>query len=209
MPTDYLTDLFKQLSIDTVSDNNTKFISYHKETGRIDKISNIAILKEDYGCLEVSLDKVIDILRGKKDLSNYKIIFNIATRELELQENSPLKIVDVTDKLYNVPRNLRDPDLIIKCGTEKWTCCLSPQHQDYFRSMTSVVDNLRFSFSITKKNDPNILIDMFKIELYDLLHNPEVDISEQISTPKDLDNFSIYTFKYFNTYSYEIINESI
>ena len=134
-------------------------------------------------------------------------MFNLKTRELELQENSPLKIVNITDKLHNVPKNSRDPDLIIKCGTEKWTVCLSPQHQDYFRSMTSVVDNLRFSCSITKKNDPNILIDIFKIELYDLLSNPEVDISEQINIPKNMDNVSIYTFKYFDTYSYEIINE--
>ena len=48
---------------------------------------------------------------------------------------------------------------------------------------------------------------MFKIELYDLLSNPEVDISEQINIPKNMDNVSIYTFKYFNNYSYEIINE--
>ena len=206
MTTDTLPAFFKTLSIDSNSDN-AKFVYYHKATGEIQKISNISFLEEGCECLEVTSDEVVDILLGKKDLSNYKIMFNLKTRALELQENSPLKIVNITDKLHNVPMNSRDPDLIIKCGTEKWTVCLSPQHQDYFRSMTSVVDNLRFSFSITKKNDPNILIDTFKIELYDLLSNPEVDISEQINIPKNMDNISIYTFKYFDTYSYEIINE--
>jgi hypothetical protein len=206
MTTDTLPAFFKTLSIDSNSDN-AKFVYYHKATGEIQKISNISFLEEGCECLEVTSDKVVDILLGKKDLSNYKIMFNLKTRALELQENSPLKIVNITDKLHNVPMNSRDPDLIIKCGTEKWTVCLSPQHQDYFRSMTSVVDNLRFSFSITKKNDPNILIDMFNIELYNLLSNPEVDISEQINIPKNMDNISIYTFKYFNNYSYEIINE--
>ena len=206
MTTDTLSALFKTLSIDSAS-NDTKFVYYHKATGEIQRISNINFLEEGCECLEVSSDKVVDILLGKKDLSNYKIMFNFKTRELELQENSPIKIVNITDKLHNIPLNSREPDLIIKCGTEKWTVCLSPRHQDYFRSMTSVVDNLRFSCSITKKNDPNILIDIFKIELYDLLSNPEVDISEQINIPKNMDNVSIDTFKYFDTYSYEIINE--
>jgi hypothetical protein len=206
MTTDTLSALFKTLSIDSAS-NDTKFVYYHKATGEIQRISNISFLEEGYECLEVSSDKVTDILLGKKDLSSYRIMFNIKTRELELQENSPHKIVNITDKLHNVPKYSRDADLIIKCGTKNWTVCLSPRHQDYFRSMKSVVDNIRFSFSITKKNDPNILIDMFKIELYDLLSNPEVDISEQINIPKNMDNVSIYTFKYFDTYSYEIINE--
>ena len=206
MTTDTLSALFKTLSIDSAS-NDTKFVYYHKATGEIQRISNISFLEEGYECLEVLSDKVADILLGKKDLSNYRIMFNFKTRELELQENSPIKIVNITDKLHNVPLNSREPDLIIKCGTEKWTVCLSPRHQDYFRSMTSVVDNLRFSFSITKKNDPNILIDMFKIELYELLSIPEVDISGQINIPKNIDNVSIYTFKYFNNYGYEIINE--
>ena len=206
MTTDTLPAFFKTLSIDSTSDS-AKFVYYHKATGEIQKISNTSFIEEGCECLEVTSDEVVDILLGKKDLSNYKIMFNLKTRALELQENSPLKIVNITDKLHNVPMNSRDPDLIIKCGTEKWTVCLSPQHQDYFRSMTSVVDNLRFSFSITKKNDPNILIDMFNIELYNLLSNPEVDISEQINIPKNMDNISIYTFKYFNNYSYEIINE--
>ena len=206
MTTDTLPAFFKTLSIDSTSDS-AKFVYYHKATGEIQKISNTSFIEEGCECLEVTSDEVVDILLGKKDLSNYKIMFNLKTRGLELQENSPLRIVRITDKLHNVPRKSRDPDLIIKCGTKNWTVCLSPQHQDYFRSMTSVVDNLRFSFSITKKNDPNILIDTFKIELYDLLSNPEVDISEQINIPKNMDNISIYTFKYFNNYSYEIINE--
>ena len=206
MTTDTLATFFKTLSMDVISDD-TKCVYYHTATGEIHKISNHYFPIKGCECLKVSSDKVTDILLGKKDLSSYRIMFNIKTRELELQENSPHKIVNITDKLHNVPKNSRDADLIIKCGTENWTVCLSPQHQDYFRSMTSVVDNLRFSFSITKKNDPNILIDMFKIELYDLLSNPEVDISEQINIPKNMDNVSIYTFKYFNNYSYEIINE--
>ena len=206
MTTDTLSTFFKTLSIDSTSDS-VKCVYYYTATGEIHKISNHYFPINGCECLEVSSDKVTDILLGKKDLSSYKIMFNLKTRELELQETSPLKIVNITDKLHNVPMNSRDPDLIIKCGTEKWTVCLSPQHQDYFRSMTSVVDNLRFSCSITKKNDPNILIDMFKIELYDLLSNPGVNISEQINVPKNMDNVSIYTFKYFNTYSYEIINE--
>jgi hypothetical protein len=206
MTTDTLSALFKTLSIDSAS-NDTKFVYYHKATGEIQRISNISFLEEGYECLEVLSDKVADILLGKKDLSNYKIMFNFKTRELELQENSPIKIVNITDKLHNIPLNSREPDLIIKCGTEKWTVCLSPRHQDYFRSMTSVVDDIKFNFSITKKNDPNILIDMFKIELYELLSIPEVDISGQINIPKNIDNVSIYTFKYFNNYGYEIINE--
>jgi hypothetical protein len=206
MTTDTLPAFFKTLSIDSAS-NDTKFVYYHKATGEIQRISNISFLEEGYECLEVLSDKVADILLGKKDLSNYKIMFNFKTRELELQENSPIKIVNITDKLHNIPLNSREPDLIIKCGTEKWTVCLSPRHQDYFRSMTSVVDDIKFNFSITKKNDPNILIDMFKIELYELLSIPEVDISGQINIPKNIDNVSIYTFKYFNNYGYEIINE--
>jgi len=206
MTTDTLSALFKTLSIDSAS-NDTKFVYYHKATGEIQRISNISFLEEGYECLEVLSDKVADILLGKKDLSNYKIMFNFKTRELELQENSPIKIANITDKLHNIPLNSREPDLIIKCGTEKWTVCLSPRHQDYFRSMTSVVDDIKFNFSITKKNDPNILIDMFKIELYELLSIPEVDISGQINIPKNIDNVSIYTFKYFNNYGYEIINE--
>ena len=120
MTTDTLATFFKTLSIDSTSDS-AKFVYYHTATGEIQKISNHYFPIKGCECLEVLSDKVVDILLGRKDLSSYRIMFNIKTRELELQENSPHKIVNITDKLHNVPKNSRDADLIIKCGTENWT----------------------------------------------------------------------------------------
>ena len=203
---DNLHDFFKSVSTDTHSNShNTKFVYYDNKTGKIEKISNHG--SDQHDCLEVLLEEVKDILIGKKDLTNYKVIFDFEKRQLQLRENSLFKTPTVTEKLYNIPQNEQDPDIIISCGTNKWTVRLAPKHQDYFRSMKSVIDNLKFNFSITNKNDPNILIGMFNISLDDLLSNPEVDVSEQIDIPKNMKNCSIYTFKYFNAYSYEIINE--
>ena len=78
--------------------------------------------------------------------------------------------------------------------------------KDEQKRLLHILDNLRFSFSITSKNDPNILYGHFNVKYHDLILEDHLDISDQLPryVPNDV---SIYTSRYFEKYSFETHNE--
>jgi hypothetical protein len=185
----------------------TKYVYFTPGTGIIEKITNRPISTPGYECLAVDAEQVDDILSGKKRIIDFTVNFNLKTKQLELREYALPSVISVTDKLYKIPKSIPNPDLYVNCYNNKWILGLNSKFRNHSKSMLNVIGNLTFNFSITDKNDPNVLHSSFVVQLYDLIESVEFDVTEQISIPKDIENISIYTFKYFDTYSYEIINE--
>lgn len=206
MAIDNLQQFFEKLKVE-IGVETSKYVYFSPSSGTIEKITNKQIELPGYEHLLVDSERVSDILSGKKRIIDFVVDFNLNTKQLELKEIGKLKPVSIIDKLYKIPKGIADPDLYITCYNDKWTIALNPKFREQYKTMVNVINNLTFNFSITDNNDPNVLHSSFVVQLYDLIHAIEIDITDQIKIPAQLENVSIYTFKYFDTYSCEIINE--
>jgi len=185
----------------------SKFVFYIPETGHITKITNTPEDLPGHQTLRVNIDDVEDILTGKKRQEDFSVTYNSREKKLGLKEFSlENNFISISDKLYKIPTNLPEPDICIFRWLGRWTIHMGKNTKDEQKRLLHILDNLRFSFSITSKNDPNILYGHFSIKYHDLILEDHLDISNQLPQyiPNDV---SIYTSRYFEKYSFETHNE--
>lgn len=186
--------------------NNQKYVHYIQDTGEIIKISNVSsCTDDDHDVISATYEEVEPILLGIRRLEDFEVVINFKTKQRELIEKTIKDaIVSIDNVFHKIPNDQPNPDVFIKCYSNRWTIGLSklvkPLYDNHYKDSS-------FMFSITDKNDPNILHDVFNVSLKDLIKNYEIDVTSQLTLPVDISNVSIYTFKYFNTYNQEIINE--
>jgi hypothetical protein len=60
------------------------------------------------------------------------------------------------------------------------------------------------NFSITDKNDPNVLHNTIKIGYQSLLYEERVNVTDQVDGNINPTDVSIYTAKYFDKYNFEV-----
>ena len=132
------------------------------------------------------------------DTQNYSIVENT---EVEILSQTSLKTGDkvlIGKKLYQVELD-KEYDIIVKQDKQQkhWSFEVNPTIRDFLvRNNNDVM-----YVSVTRKHDPNILHRSLRIPISDL------GIVEIIPFDHDseMDNVSLYTAKYFDSYAHEVI----
>lgn len=193
------------LQVSAAADNQ-KYVHYIQDTGEIIKVSNVSSSTVDgQDVISATYEEVEPILLGIRRLEDFEVDINFKTKQRELiGKTIKDAIVSIDNVFYKIPNDQPNPDVFIKCYSDRWTIGLSklvkPLYDNYHK-------DLSFMFSITDKNDPNILHDVFNVSLKDLIKHYEIDVTSQLTLPVNISDVSIYTFRYFNTYNQEIIDE--
>lgn len=200
-----LQSLLQKIKIDAVNASVTYFY-YHKDTGKIQKISP---KKEEtkYAILEVSTSEAKYFLSGEKKTSDYRIVFDVTSKKSILKNILDFKKDRYySDTLYKIPCNeIVDADLVIEQNTKtkKWLCSISTEISQHVTSGQLNL-NEKILLSVTKKDDPNILYRSLYFDLSALLKN-SVEIPFKYHFESANLDVSIYTYKYFETYSHKVI----
>ena len=137
-------------------------------------------------------------------VDNTKKDYYVFDKEFELIPQNILKNgekVLLGTKLYQVQRDKEYDIIVTQDRADKlWYINLNPSTLTYF-SMTNFDHDDELYFSITSKNDPNILYRSLKL--------PISILAEQLVMPFESDSenkdVSIYTAKYFDSYAHEVI----
>jgi len=197
-----LQELFKKISNTSINVNQNTYV-YYDSLGIINKISNRKLNDTEFNILEIPIDDTNDILSGKKRTSDYIVINHPETKTPILTLVSNVLITpDATNNCYNIPKNISNANVtIIKNLKAKcWELKLDAASKLFIESLKDSKNV--FYFSVTKKNDPNILYR--SIEFKNVSPVP-------FEYPFEFNNedVSIYTSKYFNIYSMEIKDDTI
>lgn len=200
-----LLDLINSITIQA-SEEIRSYVFHNKE-GKIHKVSSKNTLDDDYEVLEVSYNEVKDIMSGKKRLDDFKVEYDIALKCLALKEITyENKIASIDSRLYKLPetQELSDIRIVNDRKNNYWKILLDPElrKNKHFLERPGLVN---LHFSITAKNDPNILYSTFIVNLKDLVERDFVEIDDQIKFDNSIKDLSIYTAKYLDTYAYELI----
>ena len=201
-----LQSLFKKIQLES-KDAGIFYVYYTADTGKIHKVSP-RLQNSEYEILEVTEDDAKPILNGDKKSSDFRVVYDFAAKKIKLIEIKEKNILgNYENILYKIPEISVDSDFtIIKSSqSASWIISISEETRSFINQKSlTILDTVLLH--ITKKDDPNILYRNIYVKLAKLV---EQDIyipfeSEYGSTCKDL---SIYTNKYFNTYSYWSNNE--
>lgn len=170
----------------------TFYVCYRKD-GTISAIANTKPVVEDY--LEVSENRVLDFLKGKRDYSRYRI-------EHFKQDKLPEKTDDLSVKnnlLYRVPTvdKTSDVSVVVEHDVKNscWNVYITKEGSSQLNSMN--LESI-FDFYITKYNDPHFLISSLKVSGHDLESGVSLPFSEDLE--KDLNQVSVFVPKNFKSY---------
>jgi len=148
--------------------------------------------------IAVPIKAIEDVVLGKENVSKYKIEYNTLEKKYELVDNENFEILThrIKDTIYKInPKDVEDYDFKIIQDTKNktWTFKL-------IQNLNAVLDKDLW-FACTKKDNPNVLIRSFFVNLKKLSENEVVFdfINDEAESSKDV---SIFTARAFSRYSY-------
>lgn len=185
----------------------TNFVHYTRDTGELFKVSRRSTPVDGYDNIEVMYSTVKEILSGKKRMSEFKVEYDTASKQLSLTEQTyETALADVTNKLHIIDSALVDADVsIIKNIADNTLLITVSDEVRADRQLSSIADKINLHFSVTAINDPNVLYESFTCVLSELLKDDPVDMVCHFLYNSDISSISIYTTKYFNSYSIETV----
>ena len=206
-----LQDLIKKIKVEKT--NNSSYVYYTRETGKIHKISSFNLPDENFEIIEVSRDSVTPILSGERRTDEFKVKFNLKTKKTELDEVSFSELYKLSDiVIYQLPKKTshKNIDVFVRQNIDGkiWEILLGSSLKKYLRSTKYKFED-KLYFSVTSKNDPNIFYRSLEVSIGTLLSNDFTSIPFRYEAEHIKDNVSIYTVRHFESYLHEVINEKI
>lgn len=175
--------------------NLKRYVCFNTK-GEIEKISITP--DEVLENLEVNFDEIKDLMSGKESLLNYKVEYDFIDKKYLLKNILQLQIDNTVNSfLYELPFDETDPEITI-CQNMKENCWQIEIDKDFFSKLGNSLNLENMFFSVTKKNDPNIL--------YRMLRFNEDKIPFTYKFEFDKTPVSIYTVKKYSKYKFEVID---
>lgn len=179
-----------------------KLVSFTPD-GQILKIAKSAMENTDY--IKVDVEELKPIIDGTSSMMDYCVEYDFLEKKYKLKNvKAAEEEKKVTNFLHRVADDLVDADVkIIKDNVnKKWRLVINESLLESLKDKNIKVDPTMGFFSITKKDNPNVL--------YRMLQFPDsLEIDFKNNFEFDNEEFSIYTLKKFDTYCYEEINEQV
>jgi hypothetical protein len=203
---DDLISFLSEIQISIVEDLYS-YVYFDKNTGKIEKISRKEDSDEEVTCLKVNLSDVEDLINGKKRLEDYRVLYNSTIKDfqiLELEKN--IHVRNINNSLLKIEKlttyDKDNCDIIVQQNniTQSWNFIVN-KNLNFLKNVNDVL-----FFSITKKNDPNILYRTILVNVSNLTDNI-IQIPYVYNTETDLVNVSVFTNKVLDTYIHEVIND--
>lgn len=188
-----------------ISPENNKFKVYFDEnTGKILSITNKNVEDLD-NFFYTSSRNVEEFLIGNKSITKNKVIFDIKSQEYKIISNQEILVLNIDDQLFKI-KQLSDAQIIItqNIKEKKWQISASPETKEKMKDITSRLEEF-ISFSITEKNNPNILYNYYRTPIKEIIKNDTVFFNFSSEFENSFDNVSVYTDKKFEKYSHGVI----
>lgn len=187
--------------------SNSHYVYFKADTGEIVTVSNTTLDKEGLSCIAVSFEQVEDLLSGKEPFNSRRIEFDTKTKSYALKEFFEENLYDVNELIYKVVYN-KDAEIQVIQDLKNtcWKFLISPELRAKILE-DKVSLKIGLSFSVTEKENPNILYRTLQFPFNDLIKNGYLIKDFKEDYEFDGTPVSIYTIKRFESYSYEVINE--
>lgn len=182
---------------------NTKYVSdyyvyFDKDSGSIIALSNESLPYENF--IQVKFEEIEQFFNNTNNFINYKIAFD---------QNGSVSFVNKNqgDLIFkgNIVETIRltdqDSILTVQWSPEGWTFIMNEKFLQHPRAKSL---NAKLHFYITTENNINFLIRQIEVQLRNLIGNGQILLPFQTEKEKDIENISMFTLPFFETYGMRI-----
>ena len=187
---------------------NERFAVFNPDTGELLSLPNEKPTQGSY--IPVAEEDVKPILEGRDSMQFYYVhyIKRAKTYELRQRANHDIDSYFVDDMIYEVPPSKQDnADITITKNVKDtcWKVTVGGELYENILAQKISLGNSRFSFSCTKKDDPNILYKTIKFTFDKLVDGKYIVVPFSEKFEFNNDPIGVYTIKKFEKYAYEVI----
>ena len=202
----------RELIASTKVDNKT-YVYFDQETGKIERVG-AKTDSDDLSYITVDPKTVEPLMKGEKGLNSYIVEYDIVSKKLNLKELKKPVAEDerslLTFKEIPVIQKTKKIDVLVQQDFKNcvWKIFLSDKISESLKQEAVYIRSSLF-FSITQKNNPNILYRTINCSIAELVENEFVEFPFESQFEIDKVNLSVYTSTYFDVYKYEVLDEEI
>jgi|TARA_B100000586_G_C20062119_1_gene406743 hypothetical protein len=183
-----------------------RYAVFNPNTTEVLSLPNFKPTEGSY--IKVDPKEVEGILLGKEQLSHYRVEFSKSKKVYELKSRliDELDSYNVNDLIYELPtRKTRNADLTITQNTKDtcWKISIGGSLKANLLSHKLSLNN-KLSFSVTRKNDPNILYKILKFDFTEFQKGKYLIIPFDQEFEFQGEPVSIYTMKKLDKYYHEV-----
>jgi len=209
----------KTLTSKQQNDNlRSYFVVFDTHSGKIHKINNSYVKTVDDAHTQIETVNSVcnDIIKGKKSLKKYGMVWDIINEKWDIGKRSTTLIIESThNKLIPFDKNI-DPStaeifvkvfydankIVVEANRENIT---SIKNLSDITEISTTETNL-LDIYVTRKNDPDYLINTINVDPLTLFKRGRQNIflKDSLSTHVDWENISLYAKSVFNTYGWSV-----
>ena len=194
------------------------FVVFDTHSGKIHKINNSYVKTVDDAHTQIETVNSVcnDIIKGKKSLKKYGMVWDIINEKWDIGKRSTTLIIESThNKLIPFDKNI-DPStaeifvkvfydarkIVVEANRENIT---SIKNLSDITEISTTETNL-LDIYVTRKNDPDYLINTINVDPLTLFKRGRQNIflKDSLSTHVDWENISLYAKSVFNTYGWSV-----
>lgn len=177
------------------------YLNFKEDTGEIWKATNECDDSTPY--IEVDGSTCAEFTTGAKDMNDYIIVPSVTDKKFEIKfKHRDLNHFDVDKSIHRIPVSNEEVDsnaFMIIQENNNWKIKLSEDMKETLTSTSYYKDKTQ-SIYVTKKNDPNILLDTLHITLYNVLYSDEYIMKGQRTDVAANTDVSLFCGKVFENY---------
>jgi hypothetical protein len=174
------------------------FVYFDKDTGNILALANEPLNYENF--IQVDFEEIEQFFNNKENFINYKIAFD---------QDGSVKFVNKNqgDLIFksNIVETIRlsdaDDILTVEWSKDGWTFIMNEKFLQHPRAKSL---NSKLYFYVTTENNINFLIQQIEIQLRNLIGNGQLTIPFKTEKEKDIENISMFTLPFFESYGMRI-----
>jgi len=186
--------------------DNLQYVYFDIETGNILEITNEEIDDNNSSHIVVSVEDVETLINGEEPFESCSVVYNTKLKLYELQRNTiEQPVYNVNDLIFEIAEYTENADIQVIQDLKNtcWKFLISEElRANLVENKVSLKVNL--GFSITEKNNPNVLYRTLIFPFSQLVNDYYVVLDFKHDFEFNGDPISLYTIKRFDTYSYEV-----
>lgn len=181
------------------------YLNFNEETGYIWKATNECDDSSPY--IEVDGETCAEFTTGAKDMNDYIVIPSLNKQKFEIKfKHRDLTEFDVDKSIHRFETSNTDDHenaFMVIQENGKWKIKLSENMKETLTTTSYYKDKTQLIY-VTKKNDPNILLDTMTIKLYNVLYSDEYELTEQNADVAKRNDISLFCGKVFEQYMHVV-----
>jgi len=174
------------------------YVYFDKDTGDVLSLSNEPKDYENF--VQVEFKEIERFFKGEDNFINFKIIFD-KDGSLKFAHKNEGDLIFKNNIIEHVRLNDNENILTIEWSKLGWTFNINERFSQHPRAKSL---NAKLIFYVTKEDNINVLIRTIEMQLRNLISNGSVLVPFKTDEEKDIENVSIFTLPFFESYGMKV-----